>query len=103
MEVRVPYLENGYYPGLKDISKRKGRRLIKTHLPQNLLPESAKQNKSKIIYIYRIIIRSGALKNYIHLFVHKGSNEALDKIWRSQSQDHVGGVLLGMSELVYGT
>ena len=52
MELRVPYLENGYYPGLKDIAKRKGRRLIKTHLPSQLLPVSTLQNGSKIIYIY---------------------------------------------------
>ena len=53
MELRVPYLENGYYPGIKDIEKRKGRRLIKTHLPSQLLPPSTLKNKSKIIYIYR--------------------------------------------------
>ena len=53
MESRVPYLENGYYPGIKDIEKRKGRRLIKTHLPSHILPPSAVENKTKIIYIYR--------------------------------------------------
>ena len=53
MELRVPYLENGYYPGIKEIEKRKGRRLIKTHLPSDLLPPTAITNKSKIIYIYR--------------------------------------------------
>ena len=53
MELRVPYLENGYYPGIKDIEKRKGRRLIKTHLPSHILPSSAIKNKTKIIYIYR--------------------------------------------------
>jgi len=53
MEFRVPYLENGYYPGIKEIEKRKGRRLIKTHLPSDLLPPSAITNNSKILYIYR--------------------------------------------------
>merc|ERR1719295_565603 len=53
MELRVPYLENGYYPGIKDIEKRKGRRLIKTHLPSHILPSSAIKNKTKIVYIYR--------------------------------------------------
>jgi len=84
MEVRVPYLENGYYPGLKDISKRKGRRLIKTHLPQNLLPESAKQNKSKIIYIYRnpkdVIV---SYYHFVRMMKYSNYKGSLDKFARS--------------------
>ena len=53
MELRVPYLENGYYPGIKEIEKRKGRRIIKTHLPSHILPSSAIKNNTKIIYIFR--------------------------------------------------
>ena len=53
MEWKFPYLEY-VYPGLKEIENRKGqKRLIKTHLPYKLLPESAKNNKSKVIYIHR--------------------------------------------------
>ena len=52
MEVRFPYLEF-VYPGLEDISKRKGVRLIKTHLPIHLLPNKVFKNGSKILYIYR--------------------------------------------------
>lgn len=52
MEWRFPYLEH-QYPGLKEIDNRPGRRFIKTHLPAHLLPQSIKDNKCKVIYIYR--------------------------------------------------
>ena len=40
--------------GIKEIKSRKGkRRLIKTHLPYNLLPDQIKEKKAKIIYIHR--------------------------------------------------
>ena len=90
MEVRVPYLENGYYPGLKDISKRKGRRLIKTHLPQNLLPESVKQNKSRIIYIYRnpkdVIV---SYYYFVRMMKYSNYKGTLDKFARSFMSDAV--------------
>ena len=90
MEVRVPYLENGYYPGLKDISKRKGCRLIKTHLPQNLLPESVKQNKSKIIYIYRnpkdVIV---SYYYFVRMMKYSNYKGTLDKFARSFMSDAV--------------
>ena len=50
MDSRFPYLEFPY-PGVDDIDRRRGVRLIKTHLPIHLLPEEAW--KAKVIYIYR--------------------------------------------------
>ena len=47
METIFPYLEFPY-PGLKDIEVRKGGRLIKTHLPCRLLPESVNVTKPKV-------------------------------------------------------
>jgi hypothetical protein len=53
MEWKFPYLEHAY-PGIKEIKNRKGkRRLIKTHLPYDLLPDQIKEKKAKIIYIHR--------------------------------------------------
>jgi hypothetical protein len=52
MEWRFPYLEH-IYPGLKEINSRPGQRLIKTHLPVELLPSQVAENGSKVIYIYR--------------------------------------------------
>ncbi len=49
METKFPYLEFGY-PGLKDVSERKGRRFIKTHLPYHLLPERIQSSKTKVGY-----------------------------------------------------
>ena len=49
LEHRVPYIEYPY-PGLNEISKRKDPRIIKTHLPQHLLPTNG---KGKVIYIVR--------------------------------------------------
>ena len=48
METKFPYLEFAY-PGLKDVSERKGRRFIKTHLPTQLLPESLARSKAKVM------------------------------------------------------
>ena len=44
MEDIFPYLEFSY-PGLKEIGQREGGRLIKTHLPRNLLPKSVEGGK----------------------------------------------------------
>ena len=52
MEDRFPYLEH-VYPGLEDLKKRKGIRLIKTHLPIHLLPRSINEKQTKVIYIRR--------------------------------------------------
>ncbi len=47
METLFPYLEH-VFPGIKEIAKREGRRLIKTHLPYHLLPESLDTAKPKV-------------------------------------------------------
>lgn len=47
METKFPYLEYPY-PGLKNVSERKGRRFLKTHLPYHLLPQSLSSAKSKV-------------------------------------------------------
>ncbi len=44
---RFPYLEYAY-PGLKEISERKTRRFLKTHLPFHLLPKSVTNSGSKV-------------------------------------------------------
>ena len=89
MESRVPYLENGYYPGLKEIEKRKGRRLIKTHLPAHLLPASVTQN-SKIIYIYRN--PKDVIVSYYHfarMLVYSNYKGTLHRFARSFMNDSV--------------
>ena len=40
------------YPGLDDIERREGVRLIKTHLPVHLLPKDFGKAKA-VLYIYR--------------------------------------------------
>ncbi|XP_032786849.2 sulfotransferase 1E1 [Daphnia magna] len=52
LETRFPYLEHPY-PGLAAIKKTEGPRFIKTHLPLSLLPKSALENGTKVIYIVR--------------------------------------------------
>lgn len=52
LEDRVPYLEFPY-PGIGDISRREGQRLIKSHLPLHLLPKGVWEGQGKVIYIYR--------------------------------------------------
>ena len=88
MEFRVPYLENGYYPGLKEIAKRNGRRLIKTHLPANLLPKSTFENDSKVIYVYRnpkdVIVSYYYFARMLTYFNYKGS---LDRFAKSFMKD----------------
>ena len=44
---RFPYLEY-VYPGVKEISKKMGGRLIKSHLPLSLLPEGVMDRKAKV-------------------------------------------------------
>jgi len=51
MDSRFPYLEFPY-PGLDDIDRREGVRLIKTHLPVHLLPQDVGKAKA-VLYIYR--------------------------------------------------
>ena len=57
METKFPYMEFPY-PGIKDISKRKGRRFIKTHLPAHLLPESFAESKAKVHKIVVLLLSS---------------------------------------------
>ncbi len=53
MDVICPYLEYSY-PGLKDIAKREGSRMLKTHLPRHLLPRSVEEGRSaKVLFIHR--------------------------------------------------
>lgn len=52
MEQRFPYLEY-FYPGVNSIDKTPNSRLIKTHLPYSLLPESVRTENPKIIYVVR--------------------------------------------------
>ncbi|KAH3734510.1 sulfotransferase 1C4-like [Dreissena polymorpha] len=52
LDDRFPYFEFTY-PGLKDIEDRGTARLIKSHLPWSLLPQSVKEKQPKIIYIAR--------------------------------------------------
>jgi hypothetical protein len=57
MDVLCPYLEYSY-PGLKDISEREGGRMMKTHLPRHLLPESVdsqKNTKVTMTWIFAIL------------------------------------------------
>ena len=49
LEQRVPYLEF-IYPGIKEIAKREGQRLLKTHMPLSLLPAEARAGKGKVCY-----------------------------------------------------
>lgn len=50
LETRFPYLEYPL-PGLSTIEKTSSPRLIKTHLPFELLPSSA--DKAKVVYVTR--------------------------------------------------
>ena len=51
MEWKFPYLEH-VYPGFSEIEKRFGSpRLIKTHLPKELLPDQV--DNAKVIFIHR--------------------------------------------------
>ncbi|XP_069128449.1 sulfotransferase 4A1-like [Argopecten irradians] len=52
LEERFPYFEY-VYPGIKSIEKTDSPRLIKSHLPLNLLPKSVREGKGKVIYIAR--------------------------------------------------
>ncbi|ELU09282.1 hypothetical protein CAPTEDRAFT_151859 [Capitella teleta] len=52
IEARFPYIEY-VYPGLKDLSKLKGQRLMKSHLPYHHLPHEVMEGKSKVLYIAR--------------------------------------------------
>lgn len=47
LEDRVPYLEFPY-PGIDDISRREGQRLIKSHLPLHLLPKGVWEGQGKV-------------------------------------------------------
>lgn len=47
MEERFPYLEY-VYPGLSEIKKVEGVRLLKSHLPYNLLPDDIRLHKAKV-------------------------------------------------------
>ncbi len=47
IEERFPYLEF-VYPGIKEISKKQGGRLIKSHLPLSLMPPGVRQGKAKV-------------------------------------------------------
>lgn len=52
LEQRFPFLEY-FYPGVSTIEKAPDVRLIKTHLPYSLLPESVRTENPKIIYVIR--------------------------------------------------
>uniref|UniRef100_A0A131XEK4 Putative sulfotransferase n=1 Tax=Hyalomma excavatum TaxID=257692 RepID=A0A131XEK4_9ACAR len=52
MEQRFPFLEY-FYPGVSTIENSPDTRMIKTHLPYSLLPESIHTENPKIIYIMR--------------------------------------------------
>lgn len=52
MEQRFPFLEY-FYPGVSTIESSADVRMIKTHLPYSLLPESVRTENPKIIYIMR--------------------------------------------------
>ncbi|KAH8029696.1 hypothetical protein HPB51_002718 [Rhipicephalus microplus] len=52
MEQRFPFLEY-FYPGVSTIENSPDTRMIKTHLPYSLLPESVHTENPKIIYIMR--------------------------------------------------
>ena len=107
MEIRCPYIEH-VYPGLKEVTKRKGRRLIKTHLPSHLLPVSALENGSKIIYIYRN--PKDVIVSYYHfarMLTYANYKGTLDKFARSFMKDcapyspyfpHINGYLRLKSE-----
>ena len=47
LDDRFPYFEFTY-PGLKDIEGRGTARLIKSHLPWTLLPQSVKEKRPKV-------------------------------------------------------
>lgn len=52
LEQRFPFLEY-FYPGVSAIENSSSPRLIKTHLPYSLLPESVHLELPKIIYVVR--------------------------------------------------
>lgn len=52
LESRFPYLEF-IYPGMNAIKKMKSPRLIKTHLPLDLLPPSVREKNCKMVYVTR--------------------------------------------------
>jgi len=47
IEDLFPYLEYDY-PGLKDIAKRSSPRLMKSHMPYDLLPADVQTGKGKV-------------------------------------------------------
>ena len=47
IEDLFPYLEYSY-PGLKEIAKRPSPRLIKSHMPYDLLPADVQNGKGKV-------------------------------------------------------
>jgi hypothetical protein len=47
MEERFPYLEF-IYPGLRELGAIPSPRLLKTHLPYELMPEEVKKHKGKV-------------------------------------------------------
>ncbi|XP_077529892.1 uncharacterized protein LOC144142337 isoform X5 [Haemaphysalis longicornis] len=52
LEQRFPFLEY-FYPGVSTIESSPDVRLIKTHLPYSLLPDSVHTENPKIIYVMR--------------------------------------------------
>ncbi len=57
IEDRFPYLEF-IYPGIREISKKEGGRLIKSHLPLCLMPPGVRQGKAKVGNIFPTCILS---------------------------------------------
>lgn len=78
LEQRFPFLEY-FYPGVSSIESTASPRLIKTHLPYSLLPESVYLEMPKIIYIVRnpkdVCVSLYHFTRYIKETDYKGSFE----------------------------
>lgn len=77
---------------LKSIDKMREQRIIKTHLPANLLPTALWTSKAKIIYVARNP-KDAAISNYHH---HKGIYGYMGNF-----HDYLEGFLDG--NLIYGS
>lgn len=52
MEQRFPYIEYEY-PGLREISKLRSPRLVKSHLPYKCLPEGVEAGYGKVKTLFK--------------------------------------------------
>lgn len=89
LEQRFPFLEY-FYPGVSTIESSPDVRLIKTHLPYSLLPDSVRTENPKIIYVMRnpkdVCV---SLFHFTRLIKETGYEGSFSDFFRSFLRGHV--------------